>query len=186
MNLLHASMVAALATAAALWAAPPSYGAPAGDAAPAPSRTRCTAPATLQAAPDFERQDLEGRRLRLRDYRGKVVLLSFWATWCAPCLEELPTFSRWQRERGPAGLQVVGISMDDDAGAAARAVHKFALPYPVAMGDEALGTLYGGVLGLPFALIVDRNGRIVARCQGELDLVAVKARIESLLSIAHP
>lgn len=186
MNARRLAETAALALAVVGLSASPSYSASGGDVAPAPARTRCTQPAKVQVAPDFERPDLQGRRLRLRDYRGKIVLLSFWATWCAPCLEELPTLSRWQHERGEAGLQVVGISMDDDAGAAARAVRKFALPYPVAMGDEDLGTLYGGVLGLPLALLIDRDGRIVARCQGELDLVAVKARIESLLSTPRP
>jgi cytochrome c biogenesis protein CcmG, thiol:disulfide interchange protein DsbE len=135
----------------------------------------------LRMAPDFTRTDLDGKSLNLRKYRGKVVLLNFWATWCGPCLIEIPTFTAWQNTYRTAGLQVVGISMDDDAAPVKRMYQKDRLNYPVAMGDAELGELFGGVLGLPLTYLIDPDGRIVGRYQGEPDLKRLEARIKSLL-----
>lgn len=149
---------------------------------PAPPRHAEPPGAAAQVlAPDFTRRDLTGRTFRLSDYRGKVVLLNFWATWCEPCLAEIQTFSRWQRKYGADGLQVLGVSMDDDAAVVVEAVDKYAVPYPVAMGDEHVGALYGGVLGLPLSYLIDSSGRIVARYQGEPDLAALESRLTALL-----
>jgi peroxiredoxin len=135
----------------------------------------------LRMAPDFTRTDLDGKSLNLRQYRGKVVLLNFWATWCGPCLIEIPTFTAWQNTYRAAGLQVLGISMDDDAAPVKRMYQKDRLNYPVAMGDAELGELFGGVLGLPLTYLIDPDGRIVGRYQGEPDLKRLEARIKSLL-----
>jgi cytochrome c biogenesis protein CcmG, thiol:disulfide interchange protein DsbE len=135
----------------------------------------------LRMAPDFMRTDLDGKSLNLRQYRGKVVLLNFWATWCGPCLIEMPTFAAWQNTYRKAGLQVVGISMDDDAAPVKRMYQKDRLNYPVAMGDAELGELFGGVLGLPLTYLIDPDGRIVGRYQGEPDLKRLEVRIKSLL-----
>jgi cytochrome c biogenesis protein CcmG, thiol:disulfide interchange protein DsbE len=134
-----------------------------------------------RVAPDFTRADLTGKSLSLRSYRGKLVLLNFWATWCAPCLTEIPVFAAWQRTYGPGGLQIVGISMDDDSAQVVRVYEKDRLNYPVAMGDAKLGELFGGVLGLPLSYLIDPDGRIVGRYQGEPDLKQLEARIKSLL-----
>jgi peroxiredoxin len=140
----------------------------------------------LRVAPDFTRTDLTGNTLSLRRYRGKVVLLNFWATWCAPCLTEIPTFEAWQNTYGAAGLQIVGVSMDDDAAPVNRAYAKYRLNYPVAMGDTQLAESFGGVLGLPLSYLIDPDGRIVGRYQGELDLAQLESKIKSLLSQLHP
>ena len=142
--------------------------------------------ATLRVAPDFTRTDLAGKSLSLRSYRGKVVLLNFWATWCGPCLVEIPTFEAWQNTYGAAGLQIVGISMDDDSAPVKRAYEKYHLNYPVAMGDTQLGKLFGGVLGLPLSYLIDLDGRVVGRYQGELDLTQLESKIKSLLPRLHP
>ena len=133
-------------------------------------------------APEFVRRDLNRRRLDLNGYRGKVVLLNFWATWCAPCQVEMPSFVGWEDKYGPRGLQVIGISMDDDPALVHAAYRKLKLNYPVAMGDVKLGDLYGGVLGLPMTFLIDRHGEIIAEFQGETDLNRIETQLQSLLS----
>jgi cytochrome c biogenesis protein CcmG/thiol:disulfide interchange protein DsbE len=135
-----------------------------------------------KAAPEFVRTDLAGRRIDLKDYRGKVVLLNFWATWCAGCQIELPKFAMWQKEYGAAGLQIVGVSMDDSAAPVRRTVRRLNLDFPVVMGDARLGDAYGGVLGLPVTYLIDRDGRIEAQIKGEADLAALESRVKRLLA----
>jgi thiol-disulfide isomerase/thioredoxin len=133
-------------------------------------------------APGFALTDLNGQSLTLAQFQGKVVLLNFWATWCAPCQVEMPVFAAWQRKYGPQGLQVIGISMDDEAGPARSLAARLKLNYPVAMGDERLGARYGGVLGLPLTLLIDRNGIVRARFQGETDLKPIERQVAALLA----
>ena len=133
-------------------------------------------------APEFVRTDLDHKRLDLNAYRGKVVLLNFWATWCAPCQVEMPSFVDWQQKYGPRGLQVIGISLDDDPALVRSLNSKLKLNYPVAMGDVKLGDLYGGVLGLPVTYLIDRHGMIQAEYQGEADLDKIEMQMQSLLS----
>ena len=134
-------------------------------------------------APDFTRIDMSGRPLRLDQFRGRVVLLNFWATWCGPCIEEIPVFSRWQRRYGEARLQVIGVSMDDEEAAVKRFLAKHDVPYPVLMGDAKLGKSFGGVYGLPQSFLIDAHGRIVFRNVGDLNLEALRLQIEDLIKI---
>ncbi len=137
--------------------------------------------AGLPAAPSFSLTDIEGRRLDLASYRGKVVLLDFWATWCAPCREVIPRFVAWQKEYGPRGLQVIGISLDDSPVPVRRFAKELHLNYPVAVGNAALAERYGGILGLPVAFVIDREGRIVSRHSGGANPDAIRREIERLL-----
>jgi thiol-disulfide isomerase/thioredoxin len=133
-------------------------------------------------APGFALTDLSGQSLTLAQFQGKVVLLNFWATWCAPCQVEMPVFAAWQRKYGPQGLQIIGISMDDEVGPARSLAARLKLNYPVAMGDERLGARYGGVLGLPLTLLIDRNGIVRASFQGETDLKPIERQAAVLLT----
>jgi peroxiredoxin len=133
-------------------------------------------------APEFARKDLNGGNIDLAGFRGKVVLLDFWATWCASCLVEMPSFAQWQRQYGPQGLQVIGVSMDDDPALARKLYAKLKLNYPVVMGDEELGKNYGGVLGLPLTYLIDRNGDVSARFQGEPNLQTMELKLKKLLA----
>ena len=132
-------------------------------------------------APEFARKALDGRAVDLKNYRGKIVLLDFWATWCSPCLVEMPTFSEWQKEYGPQGLTVIGVSMDDDERTARKAVNKLKPGYTIVMGDAKLGTLYGGVMGLPLIFLIDVNGVVRGRFEGETDPKAIEGAIKRLL-----
>ena len=133
-------------------------------------------------APLFARKDLSGKPVALRAYRGKVVLLNFWATWCGPCLVELPRFAAWQKQYGPDGLQVIAVSMDDGPSPVRALVRKLELDFPVVMGDEKLGLKYGGVLGLPVTYLIDRNGTVRARIEGASDLNVMESKIRKLLA----
>ena len=134
-----------------------------------------------RAAPAIAAKDFDGQVVRLREYRGKVVLLNFWASWCGPCKVEMPTFARWQKQYG-GRLQVLGVSMDDDAGAAKAAAGKLGIDYPVVMGTAAMGNSYGGVYGLPVSFVIDAEGRIRAEYDGGNHVKEIQAEITRLLA----
>jgi peroxiredoxin len=133
-------------------------------------------------APEFARADLSGRKVELKSFRGKVVLLNFWATWCAPCQVELPKFESWQRKYGSDGLQILAVSMDDEAAPARRTARRLHLDFPVLMGNARLGEEYGGVLGLPVTFLIDRNGVVVAKIKGATDLKKMESLVNQLLT----
>ena len=137
--------------------------------------------ASGNVAPDFTVTDLDGRKLTLSDFKGKVVLLDFWATWCAPCRTEIPHFVEMQNEYGPQGFQVIGISMDDDAKPVREFYQQFKLNYPVAVGDDKLAERFGGVLGLPVNFIIDREGRIHSKHLGATDVSVFDQEVSELL-----
>ena len=115
-------------------------------------------------APDFELQGLDGKSMKLSDFRGKAVLLNFWATYCEPCKIEIPWFVELQKEYGPQGFQIVGVAMDD---ASTEDIAKFAkemgVNYPILIGKESVGQSYGGVSVLPTTFFLDRDGKLIAR-----------------------
>ncbi len=133
-------------------------------------------------APDFTVTDIDNHKLSLADYKGKVVLLDFWATWCAPCRTEIPHFVEMQNKYGPDGFQVIGISMDDDAKPVKEFSQQYKLNYPVAVGDDKLAESYGGVLGLPVNFIIDREGRIYAKHLGATDVSVFDQDVRDLLA----
>ena len=133
-------------------------------------------------APLFSRPDVNGGRVSLADLRGKVVLLNFWATWCAPCRVEIPRFMQWQQQYGRQGFQVVGISIDDTDAPVRTFVHTMRLNYPVVMGDAELGQAYGGIFGVPVSFLIDRQGIIRGRIEGEANPRTLEFQIRKLLA----
>jgi cytochrome c biogenesis protein CcmG/thiol:disulfide interchange protein DsbE len=109
------------------------------------------------------------------------VLLNFWATWCGPCVEEIPAFSSWQHEFGEGSLQVIGVSMDDEQGGVRRFVAKYGVGYPIVMGDAKLGESFGGVYGLPQSFLIDTQGRIVYRSVGQSNIETLHSKISALI-----
>jgi cytochrome c biogenesis protein CcmG/thiol:disulfide interchange protein DsbE len=141
------------------------------------------APGAGQPAPDFTLKDSSGKTVKLADYRGKVLLLDFWATWCTGCKEEIPWFIEFQQTYGAKGLATVGVSMDDgwDVVKSFLASHK--IPYTIVLGDEAIAKSYGSNDGLPDTFVIDKQGRIAAAYVAKkVNKDAVEAKIKALLA----
>jgi cytochrome c biogenesis protein CcmG/thiol:disulfide interchange protein DsbE len=135
-------------------------------------------------APAFSLTDITGKPLKLSDYRGKVVMLDFWATWCGPCRIEIPGFIQLQNQYGRRGLAIIGISMDDSSEPVVEFYKELHMNYPVAVGNDRLGELYGGVLGLPTTFLIGRDGRIYAKHVGATDIDVLEAEIKQLLAVS--
>jgi thiol-disulfide isomerase/thioredoxin len=142
---------------------------------------RGPSPMVHAIAPEFSLSDLNNQPLDLANYRGKVVLLDFWATWCTPCRGEIPHFVELQNTYAEQGLQVIGISMDDDAKPVREFYRQYKMNYPVALGTEKVAESYGGVLGLPVTFLIGRDGRVAVKHLGEVNMPALDQEIKSLL-----
>ena len=138
--------------------------------------------AVLEPAPDFSLTDLSGQSIKLSEYRGKVLLLDFWATWCEPCKTEIPHFIDMQNRYATQGLQVIGISMDDEEKPVHDFQQQFKMNYPVAIGNAKLAESYGGILGLPITFVIDRQGRIYKRHIGQTEPSVFEGEIRKLLA----
>jgi peroxiredoxin len=132
-------------------------------------------------APSFSLVDKSGKPLSLSDYKGKVVLLDFWATWCEPCRLEAPKFVSLVNRYHTRGLAVIGISLDESMPAVREFYSKYKLNYPVALGNDELSDKYGGIFGLPTAFLIGRDGRIYARHVGAVDSSVFEDEIQQLL-----
>jgi len=116
-----------------------------------------------KTAPDFALKDADGKTVRLADYRGKVLLLDFWATWCGPCKIEIPWFMEMQRKNKDRGFEVLGVSMDDEGWEVVKPfVTHLGINYRIVIGNDATAQLYGGVDALPTTFLIDRAGKIAA------------------------
>jgi peroxiredoxin len=142
----------------------------------------------LSVAPDFALQSIYGETVRLSDFRGKVVLLYFWATWCSPCKIEMPWFVELQNQYGPQGLQVVGISLDEDASSAdvAEFADSVRANYPILMGNETVSKAYGGVPALPMAFFIGRDGKVVEKIVGLKGKTEIEDAIKRALNPRPP
>lgn len=140
-------------------------------------------------APDFELKvlDASDKKLKLSDFKGKAVVINFWATWCEPCKIEMPWLVDLQKKYGPQGLQIVGVAMDDtDEKTIAAFVHKMGVNYPVVIGTEKVADLYGGIDGMPTLFFVDREGKIVDHELGLRSLSAIENNIKKSLGPTEP
>lgn len=116
-----------------------------------------------KAAPDFTLKDSYGQSVKLSEYKGKVVLLNFWATWCGPCKIEIPWFKEFETNYKNDGFAVVGVAMDDEGWEVVKPyIESQKLNYRVLMGTEQVGLLYGGVESLPTSFIIDRDGKVAS------------------------
>jgi thiol-disulfide isomerase/thioredoxin len=135
-------------------------------------------------APAISLMDIEGKKLDLADYKGKVVLLDFWATWCGPCRIEIPGLMEMQNKYANQGFSVIGISMDDESGSVVEFYKEFKMNYPVAVGNQRIGELYGGIFGLPTTFLIGRDGRIYAKHMGATDVSVMEDEVQQLLAMS--
>ncbi len=116
-----------------------------------------------KSAPDFALKDANGHTVHLSDYRGKVVLLDFWATWCGPCKIEIPWFQEFERQNKDKGFAVLGVAMDEEGW---DVVKPFAqhmnINYRLLIGNDSIAEQFGGVDALPTTFLIDRDGKIAA------------------------
>ena len=134
-------------------------------------------------APDFSLKDAKGAPVQLSRYRGNVVLLDFWATWCTGCTAEMPWFMEFQHKYGGKGLRSIGVAMDEEGWTLVRPyLAEHPISYPVVIGNlELLQTTFGLDPALPITLLIDRNGRIAETHQGVVDKNAFEQDIQRLL-----
>ncbi len=129
-------------------------------------------------------KDLEGREHSLSEWGGKILVVNFWATWCPPCVVEIPAFIKLQADFGARGLQFVGIALDDPKAAAKFATER-AINYPILVGDDDVARLMeslGNTIGaLPYTVVFDRQGQIVHTHQGEWAPADARQLLEPLL-----
>jgi thiol-disulfide isomerase/thioredoxin len=151
-------------------------------------------PLDNKPAPEFALEDLNGRKVTLASYRGKAVLVNFWATWCAPCKVETPWLVELRNKYAPQGFEVLGIdteaedlAKDDKAGWAKNkaAVGKFVeeekIPYPVLINGDSISRVYGGLDQLPMSFFVDRKGTVVTTQMGVSSKSEIEAKIRKAL-----
>ena len=148
----------------------------------APADAECSLdprPANLE----FTLQDMHGDEVRLADYAGKVLLLDFWATWCAPCRVEIPGFIEMVETYGPQGFAILGISIDDPPETLQAYAAELQMNYPVLIGDgrDDVKDEYGPIIGFPTAIIIDRNGNVCHRHIGFTLKDRFVADVEALL-----
>ena len=140
---------------------------------------------TVKKAPDFALKGINGGTVRLSDYKGKVIILDFWATWCGPCITEIPAFVNLMKQHSDEGLVVIGLNLD--ANLSARQIQMFAqkmkINYPIAMLGNSRDVMhqYGGINSIPTTFIIDRDGIIRDKAVGAHRESYFEERIVKLL-----
>jgi peroxiredoxin len=138
-----------------------------------------------QTAPDFELTDSTGKTAKLSEYRGKVVVLNFWATWCGPCKVEMPWFMDFERKYKDKGFAVLGVAMDEDGWQSVRPyLRDNKIDFRVLMFTEKVAELYGGVEDLPQTLVLDQKGKVIAKHVGLVSKSTYENEIQRLLGVS--
>lgn len=151
-----------------------------------PSANLPTAFSNLPAAPALSITDINGAALHTADYKGDVVLVNFWAAWCVPCADEIPQFIALQKKYHDQGLQVIGISVEDDPAELRDFCHKQQVNYPVVPSDLRIADAFGGVLGLPTTFVIGRDSRIHGKHDGATDFSALEQEVVAQLHEQTP
>ena len=135
-----------------------------------------------QVAPAWQLKDLDGNTVKLSDFKGKVVILDFWATWCPPCRKEIPGFIALQKKYADKGVTVVGVSLDEGGAAAVKSFAKQnGMNYPVVLGDQNIAMAYGGIQSIPTTFVIDKDGNVAAVHEGYSEPSEFEADLKKLL-----
>jgi len=144
-----------------------------------------------QLAPDFTLKDLDGKDVSLSQYKGQVVLVNFWATWCDPCYIEIPWLIEMQQKYAGKGFTILGVALDEEGKSVVApwvakerfdvGGQKLPMNYPILLGDDAVGDKFGGLLGYPTSILISRDGKIIKRVTGILTYDEISKAIESQL-----
>jgi len=136
----------------------------------------------IAAAPVWTLKDLNGAPVKSDQFKGKVVVIDFWATWCPPCRAEIPGYVELMKKYGKDGLVIIGVSMDEAGpGVVKTFSDKFAVNYPMVMGDEKMLAAFGGIEALPTTFLIDRNGQIRDRKVGAEATASYEKKIAALM-----
>ena len=139
-------------------------------------------PLFAEAAPAWQLKDVDGKVVQSSDFKGKVVVLNFWATWCPPCLAEIPDFIKLQDKYNKQGVTFVGISVDQGGPeVVARFLKKSKINYPIALGNLDVAQQFGVTQGIPVTFVIDRKGDIVANHLGKADPDVLEGEIKKNL-----
>ena len=143
------------------------------------------------AAPEVSFKDLDGKDVTLASYKGKVVILNFWATWCDPCREEIPWFIEFQQKYADKGFTLLGVAMDEEGKPVVQPFvqttpfnvngHPNTMNYPIVIGNDDIAEKFGGLLGLPTTIVISRDGKIQKKYIGSVDKAALEKDIQALL-----
>ncbi|MGC8894713.1 MAG: peroxiredoxin family protein [candidate division WOR-3 bacterium] len=145
-----------------------------------PDTARASA-SNFKPAPDFTLVSIKGDTIKLSDYKGKVVILDFWATWCPPCREEIPHFKQLFAEKQGAGLMIIGIVVNDDVSEVKKFVSKNAVNYPIVIGTPQVEKAYGGISAIPTTFIIGKDMTIRQKVVGYHELSFFRKEVEKLL-----
>jgi peroxiredoxin len=133
-------------------------------------------------APEFTLEDLDGNKISLSDYRGKVLFLNFWATWCPPCRYEIPGFIEVYKKYKDKGMEIIGISLDKTGPMSVLVfARRYKINYPVAMLTKKVYEDYGPIPAIPVTVIIDKNGRLRHRRVAYFDKQSVENWFLSLI-----
>ena len=135
-----------------------------------------------KAAPEWQLNDVDGKPVKLSDFKGKVVILDFWATWCPPCRAEIPGFVAIQKKYADKGFTMVGVSLDQQGPSVVKSfMRSFGMNYPVVMANQQIVLNYGGITAIPRTFVIDRQGNVVTAYQGAMDQATFESVIGPLL-----
>lgn len=135
-----------------------------------------------RTAPAFAVKSIEGKSIKLNDFKGRPVVIDFWATWCKPCRASMPHLETVQKRYDPRGLVVMGLSVDEEEPAAVKKyVQKMGISFRIAMADERVLDLYGPVRSIPTTFFINRQGEVVRRVVGYIDEDTLDGYVQEIL-----